>query len=80
MEIIAALIAALLGWQNARFERKELKALAIVVLGWTAVTTVASIPNVSVAGIVGDLVLRTLVIAVPYSIAALAKRWRMKRG
>ena len=80
MEIIAALMAALLGWQNARFERNELKALAIVVLGWTAVTTVAAIPNLSVAGIVGDLVLRTLVIAVPYSIAALAKRWRMKRG
>lgn len=80
MEIMAVLVAALLGWKYARFGRNELKVLAIVVLGWTTVTTAATIPYVSMAEIAFLLVLRTLVVALPYSAAALARRWRTRRG
>ena len=51
MEFVAVAIAAVLGWQVGTLGRKELKAIAIVVLGWTTVTTLASLPYVSVAGV-----------------------------
>ncbi len=74
LELTAVVVSAVLGWQSGRLGRRELKAIAIIVLGWTAVTTVASLPYVSLAGLVTALVFRTLLIAGPYTIAALAKR------
>jgi hypothetical protein len=56
-----------------------IKAIAIVVLGWTTVTTLASIPNVSVYGVLVTLALRTLLIAVPYTVGVLLRRWRKRR-
>jgi hypothetical protein len=79
MEIIAVFIAGLLGWQVGTFGRKEVKAIAIVVLGWTTVTTLASLPYVSVDRVLMTLALRTLLIAVPYAIGMLLRRWRKRR-
>lgn len=79
MEIVAVFIAGLLGWQLGTFGRKEVKAIAIVVLGWTTVTTLASIPHVSVDGVLVTLGLRTLLIAAPYTAGTLLRRWRKRR-
>ena len=79
MEFVAVAIAAVLGWQVGTLGRKELKAIAIVVLGWTTVTTLASLPYVSVAGVLVVLAFRTLLIAVPYTLAMLLKRWRRSK-
>jgi uncharacterized membrane protein len=79
MEIIAVFIAGLLGWQVGTFGRKEVKAIAIVVIGWTTVTTLASVPYVSVDGVFVTLALRTLLIAVPYTVGMLLRRWRKRR-
>lgn len=76
MEFVAVLIAALLGWQIGAFGRKEVKAIIIVVLGWTTVTTLASLPYVSVEGVLVVLAFRALLIAAPYGIGVLLKRWR----
>ena len=79
MEFAAVIIAALLGWQVGTFGRKELKAIAIVVLGWTTVTTVASVPYVSVGGVLVTLAFRTALIVIPYTIGALPRRWRRSK-
>jgi hypothetical protein len=76
MEFVAVFIAAVLGWQVGTLGAKELKAIAIVVLGWTTVTTLASLPYVSVEGVLVVLGFRTLLIAAPYTIGMLLKRWR----
>lgn len=76
MELIAPFIAALLGWKLGTLGLKELKAVAIVVLGWTTVTTLASLPYVTVEGVLYVLVVRALLIGVPYTLAALLMRWR----
>ena len=76
MEFIAVIIAAVLGWQVGTLGRKELKAITIVVLGWTTVTTAASVPYVSAGGVLVTLAVRTLLIAGPYGIGMLLKRWR----
>ncbi|MXP40922.1 hypothetical protein GRI75_04595 [Altererythrobacter soli] len=76
MEFVAAFIAGLLGWQVGTLGRKEVKAMIIVVLGWTTVTTIASVPYVSVTEVLATLALRTVVIAVPYTIGVLLQRWR----
>ena len=80
MEFVAVFIAAVLGWQVGTLGTKELKAIAIVVLGWTTVTTLASLPYVSVEGVLVVLGFRTLLVAVPYTVGMLLKRWwRSKR-
>jgi hypothetical protein len=79
LELTAAVISAVLGWRIGSIGRRELKGIAIVVLGWTAVTTVASLPYVSLTGLLAVLVLRTLLIGAPYTIAALAKRFQRRR-
>ena len=78
MEFLAIIVAALLGWKNATLGRRELKALVIVVVGWTAVTTAAAIPYVSLERTLLALMIRTLVIAVPYVVAALITRSRSR--
>ena len=79
LEIIAVVVSAVLGWQIGRIGRRELKGIAIVVLGWTAVTTVASLPYISLTGLLAVLVFRTLLIGAPYTLAAFAKRLQRRR-
>jgi sorbitol-specific phosphotransferase system component IIBC len=80
MEFVAVFIAAVLGWQVGTLGARELKAIAIVVLGWTTVTTLASLPYISVEGVLTVLAFRTLLIAVPYTLGMLLKRWRRGRS
>lgn len=79
MELVAIIIAAALGWSRGTFGSHELKAIAIVVLGWTAVTTVASLPYVAFGDVLFVLAFRTLLVGVPYALAALVKTWRARR-
>ena len=74
MELFAVIIAAILGWQYASFGARELKIIGLVVAGWTAVTTAASVPYLTLNFFVMSLVLHAGVIVVPYSVAALARR------
>jgi hypothetical protein len=78
LELTALVVSAVLGWQVGHIGRREIKGIAIVVLGWTAVTTVASLPYVSLSGLLVVLVVRTLLIGAPYTIAAFARR--LQRG
>jgi hypothetical protein len=79
LEIAAIIVSAVLGWQSGCIGERELKAIAIIVLGWTAVTTVASLPYVSLGGLLVALVSRALLIGAPYTIAAVAKRLQSRR-
>jgi hypothetical protein len=78
-DIIIAAVSAVFGWQSGRIGAREVKAMAIVVLGWTAVTTVASLGYIDVSGILAVLVFRALLIVAPFTIAALARRLRDRR-
>jgi hypothetical protein len=78
-ELIVAAVSAILGWQNGRLGPRELKGIAIVVLGWTAVTTAASLPYVSLTGLAFVLIVRTLLVGAPFAVAVLARRLR-RRG
>ena len=80
MEIIAILIAGLVGWQNGTFGKRELQIIALVVCGWTAVTTAAQVPYLTLEGLVFDLFYHTIVVAVPYAVGALAHRLLQRRG
>jgi hypothetical protein len=79
MELIAVIIAALVGWQSGQFDARHLKGLAIAVLGWTAVTTVASLPYISVTGLLLVLAFRALVVGLPYAAGVGARRLRARR-
>lgn len=79
MELIAVIIGAILGWQHGTLGAREAKAIAIVVAGWTAVTTAASIPYLTVEGFVLTLIWHTAVVAVPYALAVLARRLIRRR-
>ena len=74
MELIAIIIAAILGWQHGTLGMREAKVMALVVAGWTAVTTAASVPYLTVEGFLLSLASHAVVVAVPYGIAALARR------
>jgi hypothetical protein len=79
MDILFAIIAALVGWQHGRFGRHELKGIAVVVLGWTAVTTVAALPGFSLLGIAAALIVRILIVGGGYGVGVLLHRWRKPR-
>jgi hypothetical protein len=79
MEIIAILIAGLVGWQNGTFGKRDIQIIALVVVGWTAVTTAAQVPYLTLEGLVLDLFLHTVVVAVPYAVGALANRLARRR-
>jgi hypothetical protein len=79
LELIAIAVSAVLGWQSGRLGEREVKAIAIIVLGWTAVTTITSLPYVRLSNLLIVLVIRTLLIGGPYTIAALAKRLQRRR-
>lgn len=74
MEIVAIIVAGLVGWQNGTFGKRELQIMALVVGGWTAVTTAASVPYLTLEQMVFDLFYHSVVIAVPYAVGALAHR------
>ena len=79
MELIAVIIAAILGWQHGTLGAREAKAIAIVVGGWTAVTTAASVPYLTIENFLLSLAWHTAVVAVPYGLAVLARRLIRRR-
>ena len=79
LELAAVIVSAVLGWRSGRIGEREAKAIAIIVLGWTAVTTVASLPYVSLTSLVAVLIYRVLLIGAPYTLAAVAKRLQHRR-
>jgi hypothetical protein len=74
VEIIAIIVAGLIGWQNGTFGKRELQIIALVVGGWTAVTTAAAVPYLTLEGFVFDLFYHSVVVGVPYAVGALAQR------
>ena len=74
MEIVVILVGALLGWQHGTFGRRELHIMALVVAGWTAVVTAASVPYLTLTGFLAALAYNTVVVTVPYAAGAAAKR------
>ena len=78
-ELIIVVVSAVLGWQSWRICEREIMAFAIVVLCWTAVSTVASLGYIDVAGLVLALVYRTVLVGAPYLIATLGGRLRKRR-
>ena len=79
MELIVILVGGLLGWQHGTFGRRELQFMGLVAAGWTAVTTAASVPFVSLTGLAFVLVARTLLVGAPFALAVLARRLQ-RRG
>lgn len=79
MELIALIAGGALGWKHASFGKLELQIMALVVVGWTAVTTVASVPYLTLDGTLFSLAYHAVLVAVPYSAGALAKRLRGRR-
>ena len=74
MELIAIIVAGLLGWQNGGFGKRELQIIALVVVGWSAVTSAAAVPYLTIGGLLYDLFYHAVVVTVPYAVGALAKR------
>jgi hypothetical protein len=74
VELIVILVGGLLGWQQGTFGKRELQIIGIVVAGWTAGTTAASVPYLTLAGFLTTLVYHTVVVTVPYGVGVLAKR------
>lgn len=79
MEFIAIIVAGLIGWQNGTFGKRELQVIALVVAGWTAGTTAAAVPYLTLEGFAADLLYHAIVIAVPYALGALAHRLFRRR-
>ena len=79
MEIIAILVAGLIGWQNGTFGKRELQVIAIVVAGWTAVTTAAAVPYLTIEALVSDLFYHSVVVTVPYVVGVLVHRLSRRR-
>ena len=74
MEFIAIVIAAILGWNYATLGMREVKVIALVVAGWTAVATAASVPYLTFEGFVFSLAYHAVVVTMPYVLGALARR------
>jgi hypothetical protein len=74
MEIMAIIVAVILGWQHAALGKHEWQIIALVVAGWTAVSTAASVPYLALGSFLFDLFYHTVVVTVPYTAAALARR------
>lgn len=79
MEIIAILVAALVGWQNGAFGKREWQGIGLVVAGWTAVTTAAAVPYLSLEGFFTDLFYHAVVVTVPYALGVLTRRLVRRR-
>ena len=82
MEPIAAIVAVILGWKHRTLGTQEAKAISIVVVGWTAVTTAAALPSFSPVGLLYVLVFRALVVGGAYAagvlLGRLSARWRRR--
>jgi hypothetical protein len=74
MELAAILIAAIVGWQVARLGPREWKGLALVVVGWSAVLAVASVPYLTLGSLAVSLIYHALIVVGPYALAVLARR------
>ncbi len=74
MELVAVIISAILGWQNGRLGVRELQVMALVAVGWTAVIAAASVPYLTIMGLLVSLVYHVAVVAVPYVVASLIRR------
>jgi len=79
MDLITAIIAAVVGWQSGRIDRRHLKGIAIVVLGWTAVTTVAGLPYLSLTGLFFVIVYRALLVGLPFCAGVAVRRLQARR-
>ena len=79
MELIAIIVAGLIGWKVGAFGPRELKGVALVVAGWTAVTTAASVPYLTLDAFLFSLFYHAVVVAVPYSVGALLQRLSQRR-
>ncbi len=79
MEFIAILVAGLLGWQNGTFGKREAQIIALVVAGWTAVTTAAAVPYLTLSALVYDLFYHAVVVTVPYAVGAVAHQLARRR-
>jgi len=79
MELIAIIVAGLLGWQNGGFGKRELQIIALVVVGWSAVTSAAAVPYLTLGGLLYDLFYHAVVVTVPYGVGALARRLSQSR-
>ncbi len=79
MEVIVIIVGALLGWKHGTFGPRELKFMGLVIAGWTAVMTAASVPYLTLAGFVSTLLYHIVVVTVPYTIAALVRRVAARR-
>jgi len=80
MELIAIIVAGVLGWQNGSLGKRELQIMALVIVGWSAVTSAASVPYLTLTSLAYDLFYHTIVVAVPYLVGALARRVSERRG
>jgi hypothetical protein len=74
MELIAIIVAGLLGWQHGTFGRRELRIMALVVIGWSAVTSAASVPYLTLESRGVGLLYHARIVTGPYALGALARR------
>ena len=74
MELAAVIISAILGWQNGRLGLREFQVIALVVIGWTAVVAAASVPYLTIEGLLVSLVYHAALVIVPYVVVALIRR------
>lgn len=79
MEFIAIILGGILGWQVGGFGPREVKAIAIVVCGWTAVTLAASLAELSPAFAGWLLLYHAAVVTAPYALGVLANRIARRR-
>jgi hypothetical protein len=79
MELIAIIVAGLLGWQHGTLGKRELQIIALVVVGWSAVTSAASVPYLTLRSLGFDLFYHAVVVVVPYLVGALVGRVARRR-
>ena len=74
IELTAIFIAAIVGWQVGTIGARELKGLALVVAGWTAVDTVAMVPYLSAESFLYTLANHAAVVCIPFAVAVGLRR------
>lgn len=79
MELIAIIVGGLLGWQKGTLGKREWQVIGLIVAGWTAGTTAAAVPYLTLEGFVFDLLYHGVVVAVPYAIGVLVNRVARRR-
>jgi len=79
MDLIAIIVGGLLGWQHGTFGKRELHIIALVVVGWSAVTSAASVPYLTLESLGFNLLYHAVIVTVPYAVGALARRVSSRR-